>query len=162
MSQTVEGMESERKSQKGLSSVFDAFRECGDKFYDTCAAESVWCDEVGEGVTIKDWENIGSKARSNYEMRLTDAESCTSSTVEDRSDPCKLGLVDGEVRAGRALETLLVEDLLRGRGRERLGLDSTRANDFSICISIGIFQGIHRFPSAERRTSWFRAAVKSP
>ena len=53
----------------------------------------------------------------------TDAETNTGHAVGNGGDPGELRLVDGEVRAGRALETLLVEDVLRGRRGERLGLD---------------------------------------
>lgn len=55
----------------------------------------------------------------------TDTETNAGSTVGDGAEPCELGLVDGEVRAGGAAQTLLVENFLGGGRRERLGLDGT-------------------------------------
>ena len=43
----------------------------------------------------------------------------------DGAEPGELRLVDGKVGAGGSAKTLLVQDLLRGGGRERLGLDGT-------------------------------------
>lgn len=47
-----------------------------------------------------------------YAWLHTDAETSTSDTVSDGCNPGELRLVDGEVRARRAHETLFVQDAL--------------------------------------------------
>ena len=55
----------------------------------------------------------------------TDTEPRAKDTVGDGAEPGELRLVDSEVGAGGTAKALLVQDLLCGGGRERLGLDST-------------------------------------
>ena len=43
--------------------------------------------------------------------RRTNAETHTRDTVSNGTNPCKLWLVDGEMRAARTLDALLVQDL---------------------------------------------------
>lgn len=65
--------------------------------------------------------------------RLTDTQSSPSNTVSDRADPCKLGLVDGEVRATGPLESLFVEDFVRGTWGQ--GLCLNRPDKQIVCKS---------------------------
>lgn len=65
------------------------------------------------------------KETGKVRMIRTDAKTRTSDTVRNGPKPCQLGLVDGEMRAGGTVQTLLVQDPHRRGCRERFGLHAS-------------------------------------
>lgn len=106
MPQAIDSVEGEGSGKDEFSSVLDGFGEITDKVNDMCAVKGSGGDEVGDGEPVEQ-----------------DTETSTSHTVGNRSKPCELRLVDGEMRAAGALQALTVENGITSRRCEALGLN---------------------------------------
>jgi hypothetical protein len=128
VTQPVERVECERSGQDRLFDDLDPLRQAGSKLDNVRAAESGRGDEICEGETIEHWRawSAGGTCTTpvGKESGRTDGEPNTGDAVSNGAEPGELWLVDGEVWAGRACETLGVQDHRAILWFERLCLDS--------------------------------------
>lgn len=120
-------MERERRSENSLPRVLDDIGKPSDDLDNVGRRESLRSDEICKRIAVEHYKLAALVGMPRDQTAtLTDTKASASNTVGDGTQPCQLWLVDGEVGAAGTLQPLFVEDLLRGRGWQRLRLYTAR------------------------------------
>jgi len=111
MPETVPRVKSKGSGKDNLASVLGGIRKTTDELDNVRTVKGAGCNEVGERESVEE-----------------DTKASTGYAVRNGSVPCQLWLVDSEMRAGRTIETLLVQDSYGCRCRDRFGFYATFGN----------------------------------
>jgi hypothetical protein len=135
MPETVPRVKSKGSGKDNLASVLGGIRKTTDELDNVRTVKGAGCNEVGERESVEDWlsrnrvcmylEVVSSAPLTMLQILRTDTKASTGYAVRNGSVPCQLWLVDGEMRAGRTIETLLVQDSYGCRCRDRFGFYAT-------------------------------------
>lgn len=119
MTEPIQRVECERKGDDTLSGIFDPFGDSLDIFDDVSGVQGDTNNrrsKIREKKAVETYEQHAQYAEHVRTHLQTGTKTHASHTIDDTAIPSDLRLVYLEMRAGRAAETLGIENLLGGSG----------------------------------------------